>query len=528
MPYHFNYLPLIQPIMAVGDYVHAKEAGQSRADTGERTHQRLPRQLLAQQARVPVPSSKLPGFAAIRSSRSTSFEARGPSPSNGVQQPEHEVAQNGNDTHRDMFDTDVEGVDDSTIAGTSILGAEDAQLNAPTYSNGYHYQRPAANPSFDYAKSEGLGDRAMKASGFDTDEAEADESHADSSLQEDDDDDDDADGEQTQTIHWDQRQNYHPPEGSMKRVEDFWIASRRTFPKASNPLAGESSSARATISDAVKMNKLPYVNHVRTETLPRNVAVTPKGRFSPPKQPAYARYLLSPTRRAGGPRPPPARPASVADLNLKEGAEPTLRPSVLERRHSARSPGTFDITNLDSLDDDTIDIHSSSESSGPASVIYSKDATTSNKKRQFESDYPPDILNQKSFEDLESESFDYVPASNPPAPPPTSPPPQPQEARNAAERVALLLKFTDSDRRNYLSSLSMDEWEECGDEMISQFSDILTKMKEARQARRKTAAAFEAEIKRRHDAVQDQDKELAMKLAEMREGGLGVLKGRTP
>ncbi|KAJ9298376.1 hypothetical protein DTO217A2_8450 [Paecilomyces variotii] len=524
--------------MAVGDYIHAKEAGQARADTAERTHQhqRLPRQLLAQQARVPVPSPKLPGFAAIRPSRSTSIESRGPSASNGIQQPEHQVAQNGVDSHRDPFDTDVEGVDDSTIAGTSVMGAEDSHANAPLYSNGYRFQRPPVNPSYDYAKPEGLGNRAVKASGFDTDEAEADSSHAGSSLQEDDDDDDeddadDADGEQTQTIHWDQRQNYHPPESSMKRVEDFWLASsRRALSKAPNPLAGESSSARVTISDAVKINRPPYANGARTEALPpRTVAVTPKGRFSPPKQPAYARYLLSPTRRTAGPRPPPARPASAADLHLKEVTEPELRSSGLERRHSARSPGVFDATNLECLDDDTMDAHSSSsESSGPASVIHSKEPTTSSKKRQFELDYPPEVLDQKSFEDLESESFDHVPASNPPAPPPTSPPPQPKEARTAAERVDLLLKLSDTERRNYLSSLAIDEWEECGDELMSQFGNILIKMKEARKARRKTAAAFEAEIKRRHNDVQNEEKDLASKLAEMREGGLGVLRRRSP
>ncbi|KAL1861991.1 hypothetical protein Plec18167_001225 [Paecilomyces lecythidis] len=517
--------------MAVGDYIHAKEAG-----TAERTHQhqRLPRQLLAQQARVPVPSPKLPGFAAIRTSRSTSIESRGPSAPNGIQQPEHQVAQNGDDPHRDPFDTDVEGVDDSTIAGTSVMGAEDTHVAPPLYSNGYRFQRPLVNPSYNHAKPEGLANKSVKASGFDTDEAEVDSSHAGSSVQEDDDDDDDddaddADGEETQKVHWDQRQNYRPPESSMKRVEDFWLASsRRAFSKAPNPLAGDSSSAHVTVSDAVKINRPPYTNGLRAEALPRSVAVTPKGRFSPPKQPAYARYLLSPTRRASGPRPPPPRPASAADLNSKDGSEPELRSSGHERRHSARSPGVFDATNLESLDDDTMDTHSSSESSSPASVIHAKEPTTSSKKRQFELDYPPEVLHQKPFEDLESESFDYIPASNPPAPPPTSPPPQPQEARTAAERVALLIKLSDSDRRNYLSSLTMDDWEECGDELISRFSNILVKMKEARQARRKTAAAFEAEIKRRHDVVRNEEKDLATKLAEMKEGGLGVLRRQSP
>jgi hypothetical protein len=52
-------------------------------------------------------------------------------------------------------------------------------------------------------------------------------------------------------------------------------------------------------------------------------------------------------------------------------------------------------------------------------------------------------------------------------------------------------------------------------------------MKKLRRARRRTAAVFEAEVKRRHEIVEAQDSELSTKLNEMRTGGAEVLRGRS-
>jgi hypothetical protein len=56
---------------------------------------------------------------------------------------------------------------------------------------------------------------------------------------------------------------------------------------------------------------------------------------------------------------------------------------------------------------------------------------------------------------------------------------------------------------------------------------MLTEMKKLRRARRRTAAIFEAEVKRRHELVEAQDTELSSKLDEMRTGGAEVLRGRS-
>ena len=93
------------------------------------------------------------------------------------------------------------------------------------------------------------------------------------------------------------------------------------------------------------------------------------------------------------------------------------------------------------------------------------------------------------------------------------------------ERVALVKGLPDVDRREYLSSLPLTEWEEFGDALISEFGLMLIRIKEARSARRKTAARFEGEIRRRHEMVQKRDTEIDHRLADMKKGGLGVLRG---
>jgi hypothetical protein len=152
------------------------------------------------------------------------------------------------------------------------------------------------------------------------------------------------------------------------------------------------------------------------------------------------------------------------------------------------------------------------------------------KKRLFEADYPPEVLYQKSFSELQAEPFDKSPTPPPPIAkspslPPNPPPfvPDPQEPKNA---VSHLLTLTDQERQNYLSRMTMDEWEDCGDQMIERFTHLLSEMKNLRRARRRTAAVFEGEVKRRHDQVETQSSELTNKLTEMRTGGAEVLRGR--
>ncbi|KAK5676987.1 hypothetical protein LTS12_029485 [Elasticomyces elasticus] len=164
----------------------------------------------------------------------------------------------------------------------------------------------------------------------------------------------------------------------------------------------------------------------------------------------------------------------------------------------------------------------------PGRNVTSLKSSPSPKKRQLEADYPPSVLYQKSFAELQAEPFER----SPPATTSTVPAQQSSSLHDhetgPEDRYALLVNLSEQDRRNYLSNLSMDEWESCGDVLLVHFSDMLTKMKDLRHARRRTAAIFEEEIRRRNDAVEEQSHDLSTKLDGMRSGGAEVLRGRTP
>lgn len=154
-------------------------------------------------------------------------------------------------------------------------------------------------------------------------------------------------------------------------------------------------------------------------------------------------------------------------------------------------------------------------------------STTSHKSSRhtsfkFVSDYPPDILESKSFSDLQSESFDYNPAPVQPIFPPQDPPVP------IADNLSRLKSLTGDQRRTFFSTLSLTEWEEGGDWLIDQFGLILKRTKIARQTRRKVASTFEEDIQRRYDNLNSEAESLDKKLDEMRTGGIGVLKGQSP
>jgi hypothetical protein len=213
----------------------------------------------------------------------------------------------------------------------------------------------------------------------------------------------------------------------------------------------------------------------------------------------------------------------------ENGIDETIR--ISSRRHSGHSAHPFDINNMSDLDHEYDEIthdpfltHQSSTRRGRRNTVIKT------KKRELEADYPPQLLYQKSFTDLQAEHFDKAPTPipSPPAKSPSLPPNTGHISNNHSpdDTVFQLLKLPDQDRQAYLSRMSVEEWEDCGDQLIDRFSHLLTEMKKLRRARRRTAAVFEAEVKRRHELVEAQDSELSTKLNEMRTGGAEVLRGR--
>ncbi|KAJ5368620.1 uncharacterized protein N7496_008380 [Penicillium cataractarum] len=556
--------------MGVGDYVHSREAGQPRT-TGN-----LPpsqRQLRAEQAKVEVPNNyfKEPVMNGLGLSRA--FQAS-PVPSDQSRDLPENIPPPANrgGGRRDAFDTDVEAIDDSTIAGTSVFGFDDRQSQAPSTVNAggettsprpSYLPRPTRRSGRESFYG-GLGDKAMKKAGFDTsDDGEDTASQLTSSIG--------GDDEMTEVIQeptkpaapeepmtsteprepggWYLPHKHRSGEEPLsKRLENFWSASKRASQSIDQVQAEARQSGAMDIVPDAQPRKLGHMlppPGARKITLPHSMSGTPRTRFSPPKPSLLEQLEISPTRRSSeryGSEPPPQggrmlsmtafHPAEHTDDDSQHdnGIDETIR--ISSRRHSGHSTHAFDMTNMsdlnhedDELTHDPFLSHQTSTKRGRRNTVIKT------KKRQLEADYPPQLLYQKSFTDLQAEPFDKAPTPTP-SPPAKSPslPPNNRLISNSHspdDTASQLLQLADQDRQAYLSRMSVDEWEDCGDQLIDRFSHLLTQMKNLRRARRRTAAVFEAEVKRRHELVEAQDSELSTKLNEMRTGGAEVLRGRS-
>ncbi|CAG8890756.1 unnamed protein product [Penicillium egyptiacum] len=537
--------------MGVGDYVHSKEGGQSRGAPDQANQSRQQR---AEKARVEVPVTQLvdPGPPGANG-RASSLEFRGASqfPNQPRNLPTHGIQRD-----RDVFDTDVEAIDDSTVAGTSVYGFDDNKSQAASSTNAAYtnpdpqsmYQPQPSRHTYGSNWYEDLGDQAMKKAGFDSDDFDDFGSQITSSLG-----GDGGDGGDNEKP--DEAQDWHvshkprtAEEPLSKRLENFWSASRKRT-SSRQPVTVDSDPEPQTQPQPKpkprKLGQMLPPTGPRKIVLPHTSSATPRTRFSPPK-PSLLEQLdqqldASPTRHNSQPPPDVGRTLSMtsfqehtdSDGGSDDDMDNTIRADG-RWESGGHSLNGFDMTSLTDLDvdhtmQDPFLVQESHEAHEPSHRSRRNTAIRS-KKRSLEADYPPEVLYQKSFSELQAEPFDKSPTPPPPVakspslpPNPPAPVPDAQEPKNA---VSYLLALTDQERQAYLSHMTMDEWEECGDQMIDRFTHLLSEMKNLRRARRRTAAVFEGEVKRRHDQVETQSLELTNKLTEMRTGGAEVLRGR--
>ncbi|KAJ5273140.1 hypothetical protein N7478_008265 [Penicillium angulare] len=545
--------------MGVGDYVHSREPGQPRAPTDLAPSQR---QLRAAQAKVDVPNTQLGGFQSPVRPSPPSFQE----PRSIPDQQLRSAQENG--ARRDAFDTDVEGIDDSTIAGTSVYGFDDGQPHAFVNHDAPYTEtspRPSYLPRPVYRSRaswlDELGNKAMKKAAFDSDDPDDTSSQVTSSAGADDEGTEHLSqpAQQQQAQPQQQEQEQPQPQSSWyhshkyrsaeeplsKRLESFWSASKRTSKSVDQ--SQTNPQPRVTVDPIPEPGPQPRkLGHMlpptaaRKITLPHSMSATPRTRtrFSPPKPSLLDQLDISPSRLASEPPPQAGRTLSItafaiddhSDHDAGDVMDETIRLS--SRRDSGHSSNVFGITNMSDFDRDESSLqvgqdpflnHTSSTRSRRNTVINTN-------KRHLEPDYPPQQLYQKSFAELQDEPFEKAQSTQPPTPVKSpSLPPMPAVVPNADstdEMGSHLLNLTGEDRRTYLSRLSVDEWESCGDQLLDQFSHLLSEMKNLRRARRHTARVFEDEIKRRHNQVEEQNQDLSVKLEEMRTGGAEVLRGR--
>lgn len=515
--------------MGVGDYIHSKEIGQQRAVIYEAPEQ--PRQFLPGQVAVEAPPMKLmapvplgPGMAGLP------------------------YAQERGAEQEDMFDTDVEGIDESTIGANSVADTEEYQVQpskTPRPQQLPHLPPPQeptvpqdedinARPLYQFRHGrrsyqpnwyESLGEKAMRSAGFESDDADDDGSQL-TSVGGDDEPND---------WYYSHKHRAGPDEPLSRRLETFWNASKRMPPRSASQfnLDHKLPTLTPSNSDPRRMEHIMSTGGNRKVTLPRSMTTTPRTRFSPPKPSLLEQLDNSPTRQAGSRSRP--RRSSVIDLRQRNNENDndndndtnqfTIQNNDIQDSVDGQSMTAFDITNVVALDEDD---SMQDPFFKPGRNGTSLNSSPSPKKRQLEADYPPSVLYQKSFAELQAEPFERSPPATTSTVPAQRSSSLHDHETGPEDKYALLVNLSEQDRRNYLSNLSMDEWESCGDVLLVHFSDMLTKMKDLRHARRRTAAIFEEEIRRRNDAVEEQSHDLSTKLDGMRSGGAEVLRGRTP
>lgn len=524
--------------MGVGDYVHSKEAGQAHASADLGPSQR---QLRAAQAKVEVPVTHFAQPNGNGRAASPRFHPPLTLPLQSRASPE-------NVPERDMFDTDVEGVDDSTIAGTSVFNFDDAHPQSPSNVNLVENTspRPSYLPRPTRAQRSswysGLGDQALEKAGFDSDDAESTASQLTSSVA--------SVAEKTEEVKSPEPKGWYlthkhrsTEEPLSKRLETFWAASKRVPSMSVEQVQAEAQPpAPVNAAPEHQPRKLGHMlsnNGLRKIAIPHSISATPRTRFSPPKPSLLDRYDISPTRHGSEPPPPTMRGLGMMTLHPAEegesenegrGIDETIRMS--SRRTSDHSANAFDITNMSNLSHDDNLMTQDPFVSNAGAKRGRRNTVIHTKTRHLEADYPPEQLYQKSFAELQAEPFDKAPTPTPPPPvkSPSLPPAAPlvPDSQSPDDAVSHLLRLTDQDRETYLARMSVDEWEDCGDQMIDRFTHLLNEMKKLRRARRQTAAVFEAEVRRRHEQAEVQNSELSTKLEEMRSGGAEVLRGRSP
>ena len=134
-------------------------------------------------------------------------------------------------------------------------------------------------------------------------------------------------------------------------------------------------------------------------------------------------------------------------------------------------------------------------------------------------DYEAPELFQMDYRALKRQSFDVDPNAT------EFKLPAEQQNNSLADRLSTVASLQVKEQANFFANLSLDEWEQSGDWFLGRFSEIVGKLKSARQEKRKTARTFEDEIEQRHTAVGKKRKHIEASLHEMKETGGKVLEG---
>ena len=163
----------------------------------------------------------------------------------------------------------------------------------------------------------------------------------------------------------------------------------------------------------------------------------------------------------------------------------------------------------------------------PTGLKQVNDIPATSKKRQFEDanllDYDADALSKKTLSALRKESYTQDPRAQSQSPTRDV---HGTELRLLPQVLDNLSRVAPEQQRATFSTLSDEEWAQTGEWFVEKFQTDLKKLMEVRLKRRQIALTFEDKIRRRQRQVEYQQAGVEKQLAELQEGGLGLLKDR--
>ena len=147
-------------------------------------------------------------------------------------------------------------------------------------------------------------------------------------------------------------------------------------------------------------------------------------------------------------------------------------------------------------------------------------------KRSRDTDYSLDELSAMAFSQLQDEPFHH----DPKAPEPPLPPELADAPLPQKLDYILALKDDNSNKEHsraaFFSSLPIEQYEDCGDHIVQKFADVVSKFKYARRQRRKVAKEFEDEVAKREERVRGKMDAVEKDLGRLRRGGEEVVRGK--
>jgi hypothetical protein len=159
------------------------------------------------------------------------------------------------------------------------------------------------------------------------------------------------------------------------------------------------------------------------------------------------------------------------------------------------------------------------ESSMPVTSA-SRNEPRERKRRRASLDYDDKVLSSMAYAQLQQEAFDYDPAavaaqSNSGAKP-----------DDHASILARFLQQSEKEQRNMFAGMSIKDWEMSGDWFIDQFAELMHRLRDARQNKRRIVQKFEDEIAHREESVRLRSDVIDRKLVKMKQDGQRVVEDK--